>query len=388
MKILLVSNTTWNIYNFRMNLAEALRGQGFDVIAVGVADGYEDKIRDLGYGWAEWKITRRSLNPFSELGAINNLRRVYQAEQPDAVQHFTIKPVLYGTIAAKLAGVPAVVNSITGLPYLITSKPNYGLAGLGKRLSLSWYARCCVGKGRRALFQNRDDVQLLGQYCPGIEQAAVMIPGSGVDLNAFAHLPLVQSNRPIRVVCVARLIREKGVFDLVQAATRIVAERADVEFTFCGSPDHGNRTSVDEQTLQSWRQEPRLHFPGHVHDIPAVLRESDIVVLPSYREGTPRSLLEAAAIGRPIITTDVAGCRETVDDGVSGILVPPRDPQALAGALLRLIDNPQLRQSMGQAARIKAESQFDERIVIRRTLAVYEELLGKNLCLSAEGAPS
>ncbi len=392
MKVMLVSNTTWNIFNFRMNLAAELRDRGCEVVAVGVADGYEDNIRELGYGWAEWKITRRSINPFSELGAVNNLRRVYRSEKPDVVQHFTIKPVLYGTIAAKLAGVPAVVNSITGLPYFLTSRPDHGLGGLAKKFSLSWYARCCLGRRRRSLFQNHDDVELLSQYDRRIAENAVMIPGSGVDLNRFAYVPppplddKPSANRPLRVVCVARLIREKGVFDLVQAAKQIGKQRDDVEFVFCGSPDQGNRTSVDAETFQSWQQEKNLSLLGHVDNVHQVLRDADIVALPSYREGTPRSLLEAAAIGRPIVTTDVPGCRETVTDGVSGILVPPRDPDALAAALLRLIDDAKLRESMGQAGRAKAETQFDEQIVIQRTLAVYEDLLGHAMACHPEGA--
>ncbi len=380
MKVMLVSNTTWNIYNFRMNLADALRERGCEVITVGVADGYEERIRQLDYQWAEWKITRRSINPFSELGAVNNLRKVYREHRPDIVQHFTIKPVLYGTIAARLAGVPSVVNSITGLPFFLTSRADGGLGGLAKRLSMTWYAKCCLGKGRRALFQNPDDVALLGKYDRRIADKAVMVPGSGVDLDRFTYTrPCEDASRKIRVVCVARLIREKGVFDLVEAAKIIGKQRDDVEFLFCGSPDSGNRTSVDAETFEQWKREKNLILPGHVDDVQAELRKADIVALPSFREGTPRSLLEAAAIGRPIVSTDVPGCRETVDDGQTGWLVPPRDPVKLAEAISKLVDDPEMRSRMGKAARAKAESQFDEQIVIERTLSVYQDLVGSSL---------
>lgn len=380
MKVMIVSNTTWNIYNFRMNLADTLRDRGFQVVAVGVADGYEENIRQLGYEWAEWKFTRRSMNPFSELGAVNNLRRVYRQHRPDIVQHFTIKPVWYGTIAARLARVPAVINSITGLPYIMTSRSDGGLGGLAKRASMTLYAKCCMGPKRRALFQNPDDVAMLAKYAPQIADDPIMLPGSGVDLERFAHTaPPELKERKIRIVCVARLIREKGVFDLVEAARIIGESRNDVEFLFCGSPDHGNRSSVDAETFEQWKRQPNLIFPGHVEDVPTELRASDIVVLPSYREGTPRSLLEAAAIGRPIVSTQVPGCRETVDDGVTGFLVPPRSPVELAEAITKLIDDPDLRAQLGRAGRKKAESKFDERFVIERTLEVYSDLLGHPL---------
>ena len=376
MKALLLSNTTWNIFNFRLNLAEALRDQGFEVVTSGVKDGFEDKIRDRGFGWTEWKITRRSLNPFSELVAINNLRRIYAQEKPDIVQHFTVKPVLYGTIAAKLAGVPAVVNSITGLPYMLTSKPDRGVSGIAKKVSLTWYARCCHGKNLRSLFQNSDDRDMLASYDSRVKESSTLTPGSGVDLARFPHVPPASNNDTVRIVCVSRLIREKGVFDLVEAAKKVLRTDRNVEFVFCGLPDPGNRTSVAPDMLEQWKQINGLTFLGQVEDVPAELIRSDIVVLPSYREGMPRSLLEAAAIGRPIVTSNVTGCREVVDHDSSGFLVPSQDPDALASALTKLIDDPELRKSMGRAARLKAESQFDERFVINQTLAVYQALLG------------
>ncbi len=374
-KILLVANTGWYLYNFRLPLARRLRDEGFDVTLVSPYDTYVDRLRAEGFEHhALLRLERRSVNPVFELFALWELVRLYWAMGPRAVHHFTIKCVLYGTIAAKLAGVKSVVNAVTGLGHIF----------LGQRLvtrmlrpPVRWLYRNIL-KARRGhvVFQNPDDLDAFIQAGLVSPEKTVLIRSSGVCLQRFSPRPGGPDDpagRVPTVLFVGRLIAEKGIHDFVEAA-RMVKAQHDVCFQVAGDPDPGNPSSVDLATLEGWRREGAVDLLGHVDRIDDVIALSDIMVLPSYREGTPRSLLEAAAMGKPLIATDVPGCREVVEDGFNGHLVPLRDARALAQAITDLVENRERAMAMGMNGRTKVAAEFSVEKVVQDTMRVYSTL--------------
>ena len=377
-RVVLVSNTGWNILNFRMNLAGALIDRGYDVHAVGTADGCDRQIRDAGVTWHDWRLTRRSINPLSELDAMRSLDAVYRKLQPDLVHHFTVKPVLYGTTVARRRKVPAVVNSVTGLPYFVLSQSKSGLRGAARDAALKWYSWALSGRDVCPMFQNEDDLSVIAASNHRVRHQAVSTRGSGVDLSKFQAVA-ESSTAPEKIVVtfVGRLIREKGIFEFVEAARRVLSQtQRQIRFLVCGDVDSDNRSAISKETMDEWKSIKGLEFLGHVSDVKSVLENSHLVVLPSYREGTPRALLEAAACGLPIIATDVPGCREVVVDGLNGVLVPAKDSASLAEAIIELTGNWFLMRKFGRAGRARVQELFDERVVIDATLDVYSRMLG------------
>jgi glycosyltransferase involved in cell wall biosynthesis len=383
MKICLTSNTAWNLTHFRLKHMMALQDMGIEVHAIAPPDGTEQKLTDLGIKFHPWKIERRSLNPMQELVSIRRLQKIYQEIQPDLVHHYTVKAVLYGTAAAKLCGINAIVNSVTGLPYIIVSKKKGVLKRLARWVAMRWYGWAVSGKNSATILQNRDDMELLESFAPAVANNATITNGSGVDLNHYREQPkhsvtrndrLSFAKKPVTVLFVGRFLKEKGVFELMEAARRMRSEEIPFELHMAGDFDHGNRSSASYDDLVGWKKEGLVDWSGKLEDVRDKLAEADVVVLPSYREGTPRSLLEALAVGRPLVTTDVPGCRNVVEENVNGLLVDPHDPVELADAMIKLIENENLREQMGHASRELAEQKFDERNVIRQTIGVYQKL--------------
>ncbi|MEL7500734.1 MAG: glycosyltransferase family 4 protein [Planctomycetota bacterium] len=378
MKICLTSNTAWNLAHFRMNHMTALQDMGIEVHAVAPADGYEDRLTDVGIHFHPWKIERRSLNPLKELVSVRRIQKIYSQIKPDLVHHYTVKAVLYGTTAARFAGVPAVVNSVTGLPYIIVSPKTGWTKRLARWVAMRWYGWTVMGKNTHVVLQNHDDLDLLESFAIGVRENATVTNGSGVDLDRFRFArPSGDDKSPVNVLFVGRFLREKGVFELMEAVREMRARKIPFELRMCGGLDPGNRSSVSEEEFEQWKQDGLIDWSGHVDDVRDELVKSDIVVLPSYREGTPRSLLEAMAVGRPLVTTDVPGCRNVVQDRINGLMVPSRTSKELAEALTALVRNEDLRLEMGEASRKMAEDKFDEREVIEQTLQVYRKLSGK-----------
>ncbi len=376
LKIVLFANTDWYLYNFRRSLAAALRDGGHEVVLVSPPGPYGEKLKALGFRWISAPMERRSLSPVRELALLGWLWRLMRREQPDVVHGFTIKCAVYGGLAARLAGA-ARVNSVTGMGYVfISDAPK---ARLLRPIVRALMRLALGGERSRLILQNPDDVRFFGRT--GITPRAQirLIPGSGVDCARF--LPPARgleraAGDPLRVVLAARMLWDKGVDEFVNAARLLKAENRNLRFVLAGSPDPGNPASIPEKALLEWQTSGLVEWLGHVEDMPALLAGADIVALPSYREGLPKSLIEAAACARPLIATDVPGCREVVTDGVDGLLVPARDAKGLARAIARLQDDPALAYRLGQAAREKALTEFDERVVIARTLAVYDEVAG------------
>lgn len=372
LKIILFANTDWYLYNFRRSLASALRDAGHDVLLISPSGMYGEKLRELGFHWTPIPMERRSLNPFREFKLLLWLRKLIRLEQADVVHGFTIKCAVYGSLAAKLAGVSASISAVAGMGYVFTS--NNIRARLLRPLVRLLMRIALNGQRSRLILQNRDDVELF-RTVGWVDQSRIrLIPGSGVDSSRFTVGRNRTEDKPLRVLLASRLLWDKGLAEYIAAARALKAENRAISFLLAGNPDPGNPASIPDSAIEGWVNEGLIEWLGHIDDMPALLSSVDVVVLPSYREGLPKTLIEAAACGLPIITTDVPGCREVVTNEVDGLLVPVRDAIALKNAIARLHDDSEFSEKLGLAAREKALTQFDERIVIKQTLTVYEEL--------------
>lgn len=374
MKIILFANTDWYLYNFRRSLALALKEAGYEVLLISPDGEYGKKFYDLGLRWQALPMNRRSLNPLREMCLLLHLVMLFRRERPALVHGFTIKSAVYGALAARLAGVPARVSAVAGMGYVFTSD---ALKARLLRPVVRGLMRLSLGGGEaRLILQNPDDV-LLFRSTGLVDGARIrMIRGSGVDCRRFLTRESARSvGEPFTVLLAARLLWDKGIAEYVSAARSLKAESRRIRFLLAGAPDSGNPAAVSTKDVNAWTQEGLLECLGHVDDMPGLLSRVDVVVLPSYREGLPKTLIEAAACGLPLITTNVPGCREVVTHGLDGLLVPARDASALALAIARLHADPALAQRLGQAARAKALAEFDEEIVIARTMEVYRELI-------------
>ncbi len=370
-KIILFANTDWYLYNFRRSLARALRDAGHEVLLISPQGEYGPKLRADGFRWQAVPMQRRSLNPLREAMLLQYLCRLFRRERPALVHGFTIKCAVYGSLAARVARVPACVNAVAGMGYVFTSSSLHARAL--RPLVRSLLRVSLDGKNARLILQNPDDVAWFSRTALVQAERMRLIRGSGVDCARFAQRS-PRREGALRVLLAARLLWDKGIAEYVEAARILRARGRMIRFLLAGSPDPGNPAAVPESMLREWISAGLLEWLGHVDDMAGLFAQVDAVVLPSYREGLPKSLIEAAACGLPLITTDVPGCREVVTDNIDGLLIPPRDADALADAIARLQDDPQLAQRLGEAARAKALAEFDERIVIRKTLEVYREL--------------
>jgi len=381
MKILLFANTDWYLYNFRVSLANALRDQGHDVVLVSPPGPYGEKLRAAGHRWLDVPMNRRSLNPFQELLVLRHLVRLYRDERPDVVHHFTIKCVVYGGIAAAVAGIGARVNAVAGLGYVFT---NQSLKARVLKPIVRRMLRLVLNNNKtRLILQNPDDVALFKSNHIIGDKNVRLIRSSGVDTEYFQiDKTALFAGPKSRVLMAARLLWAKGIAEYVDAARQLHNENLPIDFYLAGQPDEGNPNSVSQADLDDWNREGVIIPLGHVADMKQQYKQTDIFVLPTfYGEGVPRSLIEAGACGLPLITTDAPGCREVVTDELNGLVVPVRDADALALAIRRLNEAPIWARQLGEAAREKVLAEFDEQIVIERTLAVYEELLPRqNYC--------
>ena len=374
-KVILFANTDWYLFNFRRSLAIALQAAGYDVLLLSPPGPYGEKLVALGLRWEAVPMDRRSLNPLRGATLLVYLVKLLRRERPALVHSFTIKCAVYGSLAARLAGVRARVNAVAGMGYVFTSND------LTARL-LRWPVRTLLrlalgGSGARLVLQNPDDVDMFKRAGLVAEDQVRLIPGSGVDLQRFALSGRTREpGSAMTVLLAARLLWDKGLAEFVAAIQLLRSQGRELTFLLAGTPDPGNPAAVPEEAVRAWVSEGLLEWLGHVDEMPRLLSSVDIVVLPSYREGLPKSLIEAAACGLPLVTTDVPGCREVVSDGVDGLLVPVRNASALANAIARIHDDPVFGKALGAAAREKAIAVFDERVVCQATLAVYRELLG------------
>jgi len=369
-RILFLSNDIAYLYNFRGALMQAFRDKGYDVLAVAPPTNpqIETAIRALKVDFEGWNLRKTGRNPFAELNSILNLISVFRRFRPDIFFGYTIKPVLYGTLISHALGVSRRVVMITGLGYAFL--PGGGMAKtLIREIVLMGY-RFALKRSSLAIFQNQDDIDLFRQLSLLSDQAPVAkVNGSGVDVNRFAATPLPPG--PPRFLLVARLLRDKGIHEYVEAARIVQRKLPQTQFVLVGEPD-SNPAAVPWRDIETWIAEGVIEYRGHLDDPYPEFRAAHVFVLPSYREGTPRTCLEAMSSGRAIITTDVPGCRATVQDGENGLLVPARDAAALADAMLRLAENLELTGVMGARGRQIAEEKFDLRKVAEYTVNLIE----------------
>jgi glycosyltransferase involved in cell wall biosynthesis len=370
MKILFVVTEDWYFVSHRLALAQAAKAAGHEVVVATRAGIDSAKITSAGIRLVPLELTRRGGNPLAELAG---LVRLYRRERPDIIHHVALKPVVYGTLAARLAHRPRLVNAVAGLGWLFTSRSS-------KARLLQPIARRVLGmllKSRRGLVivQNPDDAALLRSAgVPGSRLRLIL--GAGVDTSTFS--PSAEPGAPITVMLASRMLRDKGVVEFVEAARLLGKTRGErfppVRHVLVGPIDSGNPAAIPEAELRAWEREGVIEWWGGRKDMPDVLQAAHVVCLPSYREGLPKVLLEAGACGRPLVATDAPGCREAVKDGHNGFLVPVRDAKALAAAIARLVDDPGLRERMGGHARELVLAEFSNATIIEQTLAVYREL--------------
>ena len=374
-RVALVANTSWYLYNFRLPLIRDLSSDGYEVHLVAPEDSYSERLRQEGFHHHPWLIKRQSINPLLELQALLDLVNIYSQICPELVHHFTLKACLYGTLAAKGAHVPHVINAVTGLGHFFLAERKRSRV-LRKFAKIPYKA---VFSARRStvVFQNAADQELLVQMGLVRSSQSSVIRGSGVDLTRFqpkadpGHFHQIP-----RLLFPSRLIREKGVIQLLSAVERLHHKGFEFALWIAGDLDEGNRSALANSEHRRLTEHPYVRSLGHVTDMVTLYDEIDIVVLPSYREGLSKALIEAAAMQKPIITSDVPGCRDVVDHGITGLLVPPRDSRALALAIELLLRQPELARQFGIAARKKVSREFAVELVNQRTLATYEQLLG------------
>ena len=371
-RILYFVTEDWYFCSHRLSLAVAAKSAGHSVTVVTRVQSHGDVIRASGLDLVPMELSRRGRNVFAEIGLLVRLVKTYRIHRPDIVHHVAIKPVVYGSVAAWIAGAPRTVNAIAGLGYVFSSKD---VRARVLRPLLKSAFRVLFGRGRgRVIVQNPDDRAMLVDLKLVNQQRIVLIRGSGVDVKEFCVTP-EPAGIPL-VVLPARLLWDKGVAEFVAAAKMLRNSGVRARFALVGEPDQENPGTVPLDQLRSWDSDGFVEWWGRRDDMALVYAESAIVCLPtSYGEGLPKSLLEAAACGRPIVATDAPGCREIVRHEDNGLLVPVRDVKALAAALARLIDEAALRARMGLRGRELVEAEFTVERVIQQTLAVYEELL-------------
>lgn len=367
LSLLMVVNVDWFFLSHRLPVALAALEAGYEVTVAAIEEaGRGDEIRRHGLQFVPLPSSRGGSNPLEDVRLLLRLARLYRQRQPDVVHHVALKPVLYGTMAARLTGMKTVVNAVSGLGTAFIGKPKPS-----DRMIRFLYRFVLRSTNAVTIVQNVDDEAALTELAGGNPQEIVLIEGSGVDVEAFRQHPEPDTGQ-ITIVLAARMLWDKGVGELVEAAVQLRELHGDVvDVVLAGSIDPENRSTISEQQLTEWQGEGIIRWVGHQDDMEQVYRECHIAVLPSYREGLPKTLIEAMAVGRPIVTTDTPGCRSVVEDGVNGFLVPPRDSVELAERLTKLIANRALREQMGAESRRLAVERFSLDRVVGQTIELY-----------------
>jgi glycosyltransferase involved in cell wall biosynthesis len=373
-RLLFVLNDTGYFISHRLPIALAAQSAGFEVHVAAPESEKTAVVRARGLLFHPLPLTRSGVNPCAEILAVFALLRLFRRVKPDVLHLVTIKPVIYGGLAARLARIPAVVAAIPGLGFVFSGQGFKArvLRFLVSRLYRAALRHPCL----RAIFQNRENAETIARLA-GLEAEQIcLIRGAGVDLTDYAHTPLPSARDIPVVILPARLLRAKGVLEFVEAARRLRRNGVLARFALVGAPDAGNPDTICEQDIVNWVDEGVVEYWGHRADMPNVLALSSLVVLPSfYPEGLPKVLIEAQACGRAVITSDHPGCRAAITPDVTGLLVPVRDAAALADAIARLLADRERLRAMGQAGRALAEAAFDVRQVVAEHLRIYQSLL-------------
>ncbi len=368
-KILLVANTAWNLWNYRRALIHALEQAGYQVILAAPEDNFEKKLPAKIRFIPLRRLSRRSFSLIQNLYALLELRRVFQNEKPDLILLFTIKPNILGNIAASMPGLKTI-SMVEGLGY------SGSHAARWRWLAAPLY-RLALGNAQKIIFLNRDDAQEFSDLRLVTRNKLAIIPGPGIDLEYFHARD--KKTRGFCFLFCGRLLVEKGIREFVAAAKIIKQQYPETIFQVLGGPDSGNPSSVTTAEIDHWKQETFIQFSGQTDDVRPVLAEADVLVLPSYyREGVPRSVLEAMAMEKIIITTDTPGCRDTVEENKNGFLIPPRHPESLVLAMQKVLELPaETRRQMGAYSREKVEREFSDAQVLPLLLDLIGSVLNQ-----------
>ncbi len=366
--VAIVINTSWNIFNFRVGLLTALQRAGYRIVTIAPFDDYSEKLEALGFEYYNIEINNKGTNPLEDIKLVGAFYRLYKDVKPDVLLHYTIKPNIYGTMAARLAGVP-VVSNISGLGTVFL---DHGFSSKVARLLYKLALRIPV----KVFFQNAEDRALFIDLKLVAEAKTGLLPGSGIDTSRYLPVLAEPAASPFSFLFIARLVKDKGLVEFVEAARLLKAKYPEVVFNVLGAFYPGNPTAVSEQDMAAWEREGVIQYLGVSNEVPLLIAQADCVVLPSYREGLSRVLLEAASMARPMVTTNVPGCRDVVEDGVNGFLCRVRDAGDLALQMEKMIGlEPDERVEMGRRGREKVVEEFDEGIVIEK----YQQVIGRAL---------
>lgn len=376
-KILYLVTEDWYFCSHRLELAKAAKAQGHEVIVVTRVQHHADNIIEAGLTLVPVAFSRSLGNPFSDMALFFSLYLIYRKHTPDLIHHVALKPVLIGSLVLfavrLLTGKKSqVVNALTGLGYAFSSTDlkarfvNLLLRPVLKRVLNNRYSH--------VILQNEDDLQLLTSKSLVDKERVSLIRGSGVDISLFQ--PVAESDGDTTVILAARMLRDKGIYEFVEAARILKQKKLAVRMVLVGGLDDANPSAISAQQLEAWQSEGVIGWWGKQADMPVVFSQAHIVCLPSYREGLPKVLLEAAACARPLVATDVPGCREIVQDGFNGYLVPARNAESLADAINKLVQDPAARKTMGSKGRQLVEQYFSSDIIIKQTLGLYSRIPG------------
>jgi len=372
-KFLFVANVARDLYNFRIGLMRVLRKKGFEVVCIAPEDSFVEKFKDEGFRFIPLEYLRReSKGLFNNLLLIWELYKIYKEEKPDLIFHYTIKPNIFGNIASGIAGIRSI-SVVTGLGSFFVRKSVL-------QIVIKYLYKFSFIFTEKVFFLNTDDRDLFVKEGIIPSKKEVLVNGEGIDTDYFSPEFCKEYSKKRKdhlvFLLIARLLWDKGIGEFVESARKVKERYPEVEFWLLGPLDKANPTAVPSKTIKSWEEKGIIKYLGVVDDVRPLIHQSDVVTLPSYREGIPRSLLEAISMGKPIITTDAPGCREVVEDGKNGFLVPVKDVEALTNAMIKFIElTEEERQEMGHYSREKAIREFDEKIIVKKYIEVIEEVL-------------
>lgn len=371
-KLLFIVNDPAFFISHRLPIAVEAIKQGYEVHLASFINSKEQIFAAYGIKTHNIAINRGSTNPLTEIKTLFSIWNLFNHIRPDIAHLVTMKPVLYGGIAARFAPVKSVVSAVPGLGSVFLTG---GIRGKFLRFVVSILYKIALKQNKMTvIFQNPDDKKNIRAITRISEKKTIIIRGSGVDLSQYSFTPLPDGTKI--VVMAARLLRDKGVFEFAEAAKILKERGSDARFCLIGNPDPQNPSSINEEDLSKWKKDGHLEIWGYRDNIAKIFAEAYMVVLPSYSEGLPKVLIEAAACGRAVVTTDVSGCRDAIEKDITGTLVPVRNSQALADAMGRLIQDRSLCEKMGKAGRKLAEKEFDINKVVEKHLDIYKNLRG------------
>ena len=372
-RLLFIVNEDWAFVSHFIERAVAAKENGYDVAVVAHCTNHRSIIESAGLTVFEHGMSRSGTNPFREIASVVNLIKVIRNYRPTLIHLIALKPIVLGSCASIFYRKAQIICAPIGMGYLFSSDDSRARL---LRPIVNGALRIALKQSRVAIIiENQDDMDTLKQGNFVQNNQIYLIKGAGVNLNTYRATS--ETDDHLVVSLFARMLRDKGVTEFVQAATTIKQSRPDIQFQLIGGLDDGNPAALSSQQMEDWVAEGSVTWLGQRSDVPELLAKSNIVVLPSYREGLPKVLIEAAAAQRAVIATDVVGCREAVTDGLNGLLIEPRNSHALTDAIMRLVTDHDLRHKLAQAGRFRAENEFSSEIINTQTLAVYEQVLNR-----------